>query len=94
MRRVGHVDLQGRPCTSPTSSCTRMRTIAFAGTHGGAAHPLNGGVVEQNGVVIIDAPIQRNRSRNSIFPCRRGRSIAIGAHVFWVRLCQRVSGHV
>src|SRR5712672_797887 len=57
MRRVGHVDLQGRPSYQPNVIVyPDGRTIAFAGTHGGSKpNPLKGGVVEQNGVVIIDA---------------------------------------
>ena len=57
MRRVGHVDLQGRPSYQPNVIVyPDGRTIAFAGTHGGSKpNPLKGGVVEQNGVMIIDA---------------------------------------
>ena len=57
MRRVGHVDLQGRPSYQPNVIVyPDGRTIAFAGTHNGARpNPLKGGVVEQNGVMIIDA---------------------------------------
>ena len=57
MRRVGHVDLQGRPAYQPNVIVyPDGRTIAFAGTHGGSKpNPLKGGVVELNGVVIIDA---------------------------------------
>src|SRR5213083_431692 len=57
MRRVGHVDLQGRPSYQPNVIVyPDGRTIAFAGTHGGSKpNPLKGGVVELNGVVIIDA---------------------------------------
>ena len=57
MRRVGHVDLQGRPSYQPNVIVyPDGRTIAFAGTHGGSKpNPLKGGVVEQNGVIIIDA---------------------------------------
>lgn len=56
MRRVGHVDLQGRPSYQPNVIVyPDRRTIAFAGTHGGSKpNPLNGGVVEQNGTMIID----------------------------------------
>lgn len=56
MRRVGHVDLQGRPSYQPNViTYPDGRTIAFAGTHGGSKpNPLNGGVVEENGTVIID----------------------------------------
>src|SRR5438105_14087335 len=57
MRRVGHVDLQGRPSYQPNVIVyPDGRTIAFAGTHGGSKpNPLNGNVVEQNGTMIIDA---------------------------------------
>src|SRR5712691_9717074 len=57
MRRVGHVDLQGRPSYQPNVIVyPDGRTIAFAGTHTGSKpNPLKGGVVEQNGVMIIDA---------------------------------------
>jgi len=57
MRRVGHVDLQGRPAYQPNVIVyPNGRTIAFVGTHGGTrANPLNGGVVEPNGTMIIDA---------------------------------------
>jgi hypothetical protein len=56
MRRVGHVDLQGRPSYQPNVIVyPDGRTIAFAGTHGGSApNPLNGGAVENNGTMIID----------------------------------------
>src|SRR5713101_5297817 len=56
MRRVGHVDLQGRPSYQPNVIVyPDGRTIAFAGTHGGSKpNPLKGGVVEQNGTMIID----------------------------------------
>src|SRR5215471_16260210 len=56
MRRVGHVDLQGRPSYQPNVIVyPDGRTIAFAGTHGGnRPNPLNGGVVEENGTMIID----------------------------------------
>src|SRR5437868_13147685 len=57
MRRVGHVDLQGRPSYQPNVIVYPYgRTIAFAGTHGGSRpNPLNNNVVEQNGTMIIDA---------------------------------------
>jgi len=56
MRRVGHVDLQGRPAYQPNViQYPDGRWIAFAGTHGGSRpNPLKGGVVEQNGTMIID----------------------------------------
>src|SRR6266705_1808215 len=57
IRRVGHVDLQGRPSYQPNVIVyPDGRTIAFAGTHTGSKpNPLKGGGVEQNGVMIIDA---------------------------------------
>src|SRR5438128_1069067 len=57
MRRVGHVDLQGRPSYQPNVIVyPDGRTLAFAGTHGGSKpNPLNGNVVEPNGTMIIDA---------------------------------------
>src|SRR5712691_11152396 len=57
MRRVGHVDLQGRPSYQPNVIVyPDGRTIAFAGTHGGSKpNPLkSGSPVELNGVIIID----------------------------------------
>src|SRR6266481_8339130 len=56
MRRVGHVDLQGRPSYQPNVIVyPDGRTIAFVGTHGGSKpNPLKGGVVEPNGTMIID----------------------------------------
>src|SRR6266540_5199057 len=58
MRRIGHVDLQGRPSYQPNVIVyPDGRTIAFAGTHGGSKpNTLKpGNPVELNGVVIIDA---------------------------------------
>jgi len=56
MRRVGHVDLQGRSSYQPNVIVyPNGRTIAFAGTHGGSKpNPLNGGAIEPNGTMIID----------------------------------------
>jgi hypothetical protein len=57
MRRVGHVDLQGRSSYQPNVIVyPDGRTIAFVGTHNGtAANPLkSGSPVEQNGTMIID----------------------------------------
>ena len=57
MRRVGHVDLQGRASYQPNVIVyPDRRTIAFAGTHGGSKpNPLKAGSpVEQNGTMIID----------------------------------------
>src|SRR5207249_4130480 len=58
MRRVGHVDLQGRDSYQPNVIVyPDGRTIAFAGTHGGSAkNPLKPGSPEEfNGTMIIDA---------------------------------------
>src|SRR5262245_49827825 len=56
MRRVGHVDLQGRPAYQPNViRYPDGRWIAFVGTHGGSKpNPLKGGSVEFNGTMIID----------------------------------------
>jgi len=56
MRRVGHVDLQGRPSYQPNFiTYPDGRVIAFAGTHGGARpNPLKGNAVEENGTMIVD----------------------------------------
>src|SRR6266850_8548823 len=62
MRRVGHVDLQGRPSYQPNVIVyPDGRTIAFAGTHGGSKpNPLKGGVAEPNGTMIIDITNPKN----------------------------------
>src|SRR5882762_3657463 len=56
MRRVGHVDLQGRASYQPNVIVyPDGRTIAFAGTHSGSKpNPLKGGVTEPNGTMIVD----------------------------------------
>jgi hypothetical protein len=57
MRRVGHVDLQGRPSYQPNVIVfPDGRTIAFVGTHGGSKpNTLKpGNPVEQNGTMIVD----------------------------------------
>src|SRR5215510_9785413 len=57
MRRVGHVDLQGRPAYQPNViQYPNKRWIAFVGTHGGSRpNTLKpGNPVEQNGTMIID----------------------------------------
>src|SRR5882672_4075659 len=56
MRRVGHVDLQGRPAYQPNViRYPNGRWIAFVGTHGGnRPNPLKGGAVEENGTMVID----------------------------------------
>src|SRR6266850_6016324 len=56
MRRVGHVDLQGRASYQPNVIVyPDGRTIAFSGTHSGSKpNPLKGGAIEPNGTMIID----------------------------------------
>ena len=57
MRRVGHVDLQGRVAYQPNVIVyPDGRTIAFVGTHNGSRpNPLKpGSPVEPNGTMIID----------------------------------------
>jgi hypothetical protein len=57
MRRVGHVDLQGRPSYQPNVIVyPDGRTILFAGTHGGSKpNTLKpGNPVENNGTMIVD----------------------------------------
>ena len=56
VKRVGHTDLQGRRAYHPDFiDYPDGRTIAFVGTHSGDhPNPLNGGVIERNGTMIID----------------------------------------
>src|SRR6267154_2615841 len=57
LRRVGHVDLQGRPSYQPNVIVfPDGRTIAFVGTHGGSKpNTLKpGSPVEPNGTMIVD----------------------------------------
>src|ERR1700680_400297 len=57
MKRVGHVDLQGRASYQPNVIVyPDGRTMAFAGTvNGSAPNPLKpGSPVEQNGTMIVD----------------------------------------
>jgi hypothetical protein len=56
MIRVGHTDLQGRRAYHPNFiDYPDGRVIAFVGTHSGDhPNPLNGGVIERNGTMIID----------------------------------------
>lgn len=56
MVRVGHSDIQGRAAYQPNFiRYPDGRVIAFVGTHSGSApNPLNGGVVEPNGTMIVD----------------------------------------
>jgi hypothetical protein len=97
MRRVGHVDLQGRPAYQPNVIVyPDGRTIAFVGTHGGSKpNPLKGGAVELNGVMIIDAtdPARPVEKAHIPVPVAGGQSQS-------VRMClgsdlpNGMSGHV
>src|SRR5712692_7366757 len=97
MRRVGHVDLQGRPSYQPNVIVyPDGRTIAFAGTHGGSKpNPLKGGAVEPNGVMIIDATNPERPVEKFHIPVP-----AAGGQSQSVRMClgsdlpKGVSGHV
>ena len=62
VRRVGHTDLQGRRAYHPDFiDYPDGRVIAFVGTHSGDhPNPLNGGVTERNGTMIIDITDPRN----------------------------------
>ena len=62
MLRLGHTDLQGRGSYQPNVILyPDGRMMLFVGTHGGhAPNPLNGGVDELNGTIIIDVTDPRN----------------------------------
>jgi len=98
MRRVGHVDLQGRPSYQPNVIVyPDGRTIAFAGTHGGSRpNPLKpGGPVELNGTMIIDATDPRRPVEKFHIPVP-----AAGGQAQMARMClgsdlpHGVRGHV
>jgi len=90
MRRVGHVDLQGRASYQPNVIVyPDGRTIAFAGTHGGSKpNPLKGGVVEPNGTMIVDITNPSGRSRNSIFRSRSQAARRKWRACVWGATCQ------
>jgi hypothetical protein len=74
MQRVGHTDLQGRAAYQPNVIVyPDGRTIAFVGTHSGSApNPLNGGVTERNGIMIIDVTDPSNPKEMSHTPAPAG----------------------
>jgi len=84
MQRIGHTDLQGRPAYQPNFiDYPDGRTIAFVGTHGGSKpNPLKGGVVELNGVMIIDITDPKNPVEKYHIPVP-----AAGGQSQSVRLC-------
>jgi hypothetical protein len=97
MRRVGHVDLQGRPSYQPNVIVyPDGRTIAFAGTHSSPApkpNPLNGGALELNGTMIIDVT-------NPARPVEKFHIPVPGGQAQMARMClgsdlpHGVAGHV
>jgi hypothetical protein len=91
MRRVGHVDLQGRAAYHPDFiNYPDGRVIAFVGTHSGAngadapkPNPLKtGSPVEPNGTFIIDITDPRNPVEKFHIP-----GLAAGAQSQSNRLC-------
>src|SRR6476659_4257531 len=74
MHRVGHVDLQGRASYQPNViQYPDGKTVAFAGTHNGSApNPLNGGAVENNGTMLIDATDPQNPKETFHIPAPAG----------------------
>ncbi len=74
MRRLGHVDLQGRSAYQPNViKYPNGKTIAFVGTHGGsAANPLNGGAIELNGTMIIDVTDPKHPKEKFHIPAPAG----------------------
>jgi hypothetical protein len=92
MRRVGHVDLQGRPSYQPNFVVyPDGRTIAFAGTHGGSKpNPLKpGSPVESNGTMIIDASNPSRPVELFHLPVPLA-----GGQAQMVRLCNNLAGGV
>lgn len=80
MRRVGHVDLQGRSAYHPNFiEYPDGRVIAFVGTHTGSApNPLKAGSpVERNGVMVIDVSDPRNPVEKAHIPVPGGQSQSV-----------------
>lgn len=80
MRRVGHVDLQGRSAYHPNFiEYQDGRVIAFVGTHSGSApNPLKPGApVEANGVMVIDVTDPRNPVETAHIPVPGGQSQSV-----------------
>jgi hypothetical protein len=98
MRRVGHVDLQGRPAYQPNVIVyPDKRTIAFVGTHGGSKpNPLKpGSPVEQNGTMIIDVTNPEKPVEKFHIPvpvaggqAQMARMCLIAGHVYLLRNVQ------
>ncbi|MGB8436466.1 MAG: hypothetical protein WCE38_19635 [Burkholderiales bacterium] len=74
MRRVGHVDLQGRSAYQPNViKYPNGKTIAFVGTHNGSApNPLNGGAIELNGTMIVDVTDPKHPKEKFHIPAPAG----------------------
>lgn len=90
MQLLGHHDMQGRPIYQPTVhkyaanalSPYAGHMIFFAGLHAGTApNPLNGNVVEANGVLIVDVTNPSNpillKHLPSIAPNMQGQMVRV-----------------
>ena len=79
MHRVGHTDLQGRPAYQPNVIVyPDGRTIAFVGTHTGTKpNPLKGGVVEANGVMVIDVTHPERPVEKAHIPAPSGQTQSV-----------------
>ncbi|HEX2199930.1 MAG TPA: hypothetical protein VHG88_15095 [Burkholderiales bacterium] len=80
MRRVGHVDLQGRSAYHPNFvEYQDGRVVAFVGTHTGTApNPLKpGSPIEPNGVMIIDVTDPSKPVETAHIPVPGGQSQSV-----------------
>jgi hypothetical protein len=80
MKRVGHVDLQGRAAYHPNFIVyPDDRVIAFVGTHTGSRpNPLKpGSPVEANGVMIVDVTDPKNPVEKFHIPVPGGQSQSV-----------------
>lgn len=90
MQLLAHHDMQGRPIYQPTVHKYPTNTgntyaghmIFFAGLHAGSApNPLNGNVVEANGVLIVDVTNPSNpillKHLPSIAPNQQGQMVRV-----------------
>jgi hypothetical protein len=96
MRRVGHVDLQGRDSYQPNViQYPDGRWIAFAGTHTGSRpNPLKpGSPVEANGTMIIDVSDPKNPVEKYHIPVQGGQA-QMARMCLGSQLPQGQAGHV
>src|SRR4051794_17078595 len=96
MHRVGHVDLQGRASYQPNViQYPDGRTVAFAGTHNGSApNPLNGGAIENNGTMLIDATDPQNPKETFHIPAPAGGQAQMARLCLGSQLPHGVAGKV